>query len=107
MHPSYFKPKITVGFQFPSLHKTLLLPVDIRGLAEPKHTRCPQLHQHGPGRQVPVSTPPGFTGLLQATDNPVGSQIQTEMYLLNQVTSQPARTVRHTWQRYAKTSLLL
>ena len=111
MHPSYFKPKITVGFQLPSLHKILLLPsllpVDIRGHAEPKHTCCPQLCQRGPGRKVPVSAPLGLTSLLQATDSPVGSQILSEMYLLNQVTSQSARTVRHAWQCYATTSLLV
>lgn len=79
MHPSYFKPKTTVGFQFPSLHKKLwlpaLLPVDIRRHTEPKHTCCPPLHQRGPGRQVPVLASLEFTGLLQATGSPVGSQI--------------------------------
>lgn len=111
MHPSYFKPKLMVGFQFQSLHKTLLLPsllhVDIKGYAEPKHICCPQLCQHSPGTQVPVSAPLGFTGILQANDSPVVSQILSEMYLLNQVISQSARTVCHTRQRYAMTSLLL
>lgn len=42
MHPSYSKAKIIADFQFQRLHKTLflssLLPVDIRGHAEPKLT---------------------------------------------------------------------
>jgi len=102
MHPSYFKPKIIVGFSC----YLLCFPLLSEGMQSPN---TPAAHNCANAALEDRSLfhPLGFTGLLQATDSPVGSQTLREMYDLNQVTFQSARTISHTWQCYTMTSLLL